>query len=776
MPTSVLVIPILLALAASVATALTPRQVSAWLASGVAALSCVLYLNLSWSAPATGWFAPFWSVPTLGMVGGLRLDGLASVFALLITGIGTLIFLYAGRYLHDDPRSRRLIVILLLFMMAMLGAVTADDVIVLFIFWELTSLTSFFLVGYNHESHEARKAALQALLVTAGGGLALLAGLLLLVLAAGTTSLSGIIAARETLLAAPTSTAAMLLILLGCFTKSAQVPFHFWLPSAMAAPTPVSAYLHSATMVKLGLYVMARLSPVYADVALWHTLLVLFGLATALTATILALRATDLKRILAYTTVAALGTITALLGIGTPLAMVAAMSFLLVHAFYKAGLFLTAGIIDHETGLRDATRLRGLGKAMPLTFTGAALAALSMAGLPPFLGFLGKELIYEAVTHADRFQVLASVALFLVNVGTVAIAAVLSLRLFTGTPAITPRPPHDPPAAMMAGPLVLGTLGLVAALALGVTGPRWIEPAAAAVLGRPTGVTLALWHGVNLILVLSLITLLAGLSIYKVWTPVRHWLQGQRFIDTYAPTRAYDAGLRGLTALAYASTQFFQHGSLRGYLRLLFVVAAAALLLPLVFGGGLAAPAFTLTWFDIRYVAFIALAVGALAAVRAHTAFTAVIAVGLVGFATAIVFLLFGAPDVSFTQFSVEILMAVIIASTLARIPIPQQDTRRPRQKRLDALIAVAVGAGFSATLLAVLAQPFDTRLSDWFGANSLVAAHGHNVVNVILVDFRALDTLGEITVLAIAAFGVVALLRSGSPRQPAPRPSNGDD
>jgi len=765
MPTAVLALPILLALAASVAAALVPRRVSPGLGALAAVACCTVYAMLGWQAGSQGWFSHFWSVPALGVAGGLRLDGLASVFALLITGIGTLIFLYTARYLHDDPRSRQLVTLLLLFMMAMLGAVTADDVILLFIFWELTSLASFFLVGYHHESAEARKAALQALLVTVAGGLALLAGLLLLVQAAGTTRISGILEAREVILAAPAATPAMLLILLGCFTKSAQVPFHFWLPSAMAAPTPVSAYLHSATMVKLGIYVMARLSPLFAGEALWHVLLTGFGLATALIGTVLALRATDLKRILAYTTVAALGTLTLLLGIGSPLAIVAALTFLVVHAFYKAGLFLTAGIIDHETGLRNATRLRGLGRAMPVTAVGAVLAALSMAGLPPFLGFLAKELMYEAVAYAEYFRLAAAAGLFLVNTGTVAIAAVLAIRVFGGTLAPTPRAPHDPPATMLAGPLVLGLLSLAAAIALPVTAARWLEPAAAATLGRATGVELALWHGFNPILLLSAATVLAGLCLFRVWPALGQWLRARTLIDRYGATQGYDAALRGLTTLARASTECFQHGSLRGYIRLLFGAAAAALLLPLVLGGGLATPAFELVWWDIRYLAFAGLAVGAIAATRARTAFVAVMAVGLVGFATAVLFLLFGAPDVAFTQFSVETLMAVIIATTLARIPIPQADTRRRGQKRLDALIAITTGAAVSAILLAILAQPLDTRLSDWFGQYSLLAAHGHNVVNVILVDFRALDTLGEITVLAIAAFGVVALLRSGAAR-----------
>ncbi len=316
---------------------------------------------------------PFWSTPALGIGGGLALDGLSLIFVLLITGIGALVMLYAHGYLAGDPRLVRLVAILLLFMTAMIGAVTADDIILLFVFWELTSLTSFFLVGYDHEKAKARKAALQALLVTGGGGLALLGGLILVAIAAGTTSLSGIIAARETVLAHPAAVPAMLLIILGCFTKSAQVPFHFWLPNAMAAPTPVSAYLHSATMVKLGVYLLARLNPVYQTEELWQMLLSVFGSITAFTAMVLAFRETDLKRVLAYTTVTALGTLVMLIGMAPTLSITAAVTFLIVHAFYKAALFMVAGIVDHETGTRDLDRLSGLVRAMPLTAGAAAL-------------------------------------------------------------------------------------------------------------------------------------------------------------------------------------------------------------------------------------------------------------------------------------------------------------------------------------------------------------------------------------------------------------------
>ena len=768
MQTPILALPIMLALLGAIVAAFLPKRLTPWAAAMLAAMSFGGYILIAASAGDNPAHAPFWNIPSLGVAGGLSLDGLAALFSLLITGIGTLIFVYSAAYLKDDPRLRRLVVMLLLFMMAMLGAVTADDVIVLFVFWELTSLTSFFLVGYDHEKASARKAALQALLITAGGGLALMAGLILLAMAAGTTSLSGIIAAREAVLSHPAATGAMLLIILGCFTKSAQLPFHFWLPNAMAAPTPVSAYLHSATMVKLGIYLLARMSPLYGGVPLWHDILVFFGIATAVTATVMSLRVTDLKGILAYTTVAGLGILTALLGLGTGMAIVAAVTFLVVHALYKAALFMVAGIMDHETGLRDAGGLRGLRRAMPLTAVAACLAALSMAGLPPFLGFVAKELVYESVTSQESFVAAAAIGMFVINAGTVAIAAVLSLRLFFGQPLPTPARPHDPPWPMLAGPVVLSLLGLGVSIWLGAAHRSWLGPAARATLGADSNVVPALWHGFTPVLALSAITVLTGLVIFRFWPLIGDRLRAMTFIDRYGPSRGYEAWLSGLTSLAHGTTLTLQHGSLRGYLRLLFLVAAMSLLIPLFLQDGFALPAFSLDLLDVRYLAFAGAIAGALAASVAPTAFGAVIAVGLVGFCVALVFMLFGAPDVAFTQFSVETLMVVVLATTLTRLPLPQGDRRTSGQRRTDAVIAIVVGFAITATLLAILATPFDMRLSQWFGENSLLAAHGRNIVNVILVDFRALDTLGETTVLALAAFAVHALLRAGGEQAPA--------
>lgn len=759
--THLLALPLLMGIVASLAGTRLPPRHAPLLGAAVAAACFAAYGVLGLGmADGTAVETAFWSVPALGIGGGLRLDGLGLVFALLISGIGFFIFLYAHRYLEGDKRLTRLSVMLTLFMTAMLGAVTADDVIVLFIFWEMTSLTSFFLVGYDHEKPGARQAALQALLVTAGGGLVLLAGLLMLTVATGTSSLSAIIAMGDIVLTDPTATAAMLLIIVGCFTKSAQIPFHFWLPNAMAAPTPVSAYLHSATMVKLGIYLLARMNPLYQDEALWQSILTWFGLGTAVLGAVLALRETDLKRILAYTTLTALGTLTLLIGAAPALTLTAAMAFLVAHALYKAAMFMIAGIVDHETGTRDARALGGLRKAMPATAIATVLAALSMAGLPPFIGFLGKELIYESLLEAGPAALLLIAGMLFVNGVNVAVAGLMAVRLFFGDQRPTPAKPHDPPAGMLAGPWVLAALGLAGGLLSGAVGLWIVGPSAGAIQGAPVTADLYLWHGFNLVLGLSGLTLATGVALYLGWPRIQPWLAGIAAIDRFGANAGYEKGLAGVVRLSEVGTALIQHGDLRGYLRTLFLVTAAGLLLTLLLRDGFALPGFDSGTVDIRALAFLGIAGGALATVFARSLFGAVVASGLVGFATALAFLFFGAPDVAFTQFAVETLLVAILAFALVKMPIRRADDRTARDRLKDGGIAIASGVAVTALLLAVLAAPFDSRLSDWFGNASLADAFGRNVVNVILVDFRALDTLGEITVLAIAAFAVLALLR----------------
>jgi len=758
-PAVLLGLPLGLGFAAAVAAPATQRRYVAQMGAIAAALAFVIYLA---AAPAAGdpagLHVGFWSVPSLGVAGGLRLDGLSLIFVLLISGIGSLVLLYAGRYLKGDPRLPRLITLLLLFMVSMLGAVTADDVITLFVFWELTSLTSFFLVGYDHEKPGARKAALQALLVTVGGGLALLAGLILAAIAAGTTSLSGIIAAREAVLAHPAAVPAMLLIILGCFTKSAQFPFHFWLPNAMAAPTPVSAYLHSATMVKLGIYLLARFNPVYQQDEIWQNVLTVAGLLTAATGALMALRESDLKRVLAWTTVTALGTLTMLIGLSMELATTAAVTFLVVHALYKAALFLVAGIVDHETGTRDAAALGGLGRAMPFTAFAAVLAALSMAGLPPFVGFVAKEIVYEANLAAGGLAGPVTIIGFLVNAAMVAVAGLVSWRLFFGPQRPTPEVPHDPPKSMLAGPVLLAVLGLVAGAAPSLLGTWLVDGAVAAILGAPAPTPLKLWHGFTPVLALSAATVVLGLFLLLGWERLMPRLRRTVVLDRLDTGRGYDAAMAGIVSWSGRTTRAVQHGSLRGYMRILLLSCALAPLAMLTMRGGLAVP--DATPLDPRALIFLLIGLGAVASAVAGGTFSAVMALGLVGFGTALVFLTFGAPDLALTQFTVEVLLVVILATVLIRLPLRAGDGRNARQRGADAAVAGLTGLSVALVLMAVLAAPFDPRLGEWFGAQSVPGGYGRNVVNVILVDFRALDTLGEIAVLAIAAFAVLALLR----------------
>ncbi|MCW5652813.1 hydrogen gas-evolving membrane-bound hydrogenase subunit E [Hydrogenophaga sp.] len=696
-------------------------------------------------------------IPSLGIEFALRLDGLSLLFALLITGIGSFIFLYASSYLHGDAGLPRFYAFLTLFMGAMLGAVLADDLIALLVFWELTSLTSFLLIGYEPEKAASRRAAQQGLLITVAGGLAMLAGIVLLGSAAGTLRISDILAQGPTLVAHPHAPAFITLVAIGAFAKSAQAPLHTWLANAMAAPTPVSAYLHSATMVKLGVYLLARLHPALGEHALWSALLLPAGLLTMLTGTLLALRASDLKRLLAYSTVVSLGTLVTLIGLPHPVALSAMVTFLLGHALYKACLFMVAGIVDHACGTRDATQLGGLRRAMPLTATVALLAGLSMAGLPPFVGFMGKELVYEATLGGAWW--LTAVAL-LANACMVLVAGVVALKCFFGPARPVPGQPHDPPLAMWLGPVVLAVLGLLAGLL-----PQWpaalLGAAASAVAGHPVTPSLSLWHGFTPMLALSALTLALGALALRVWPALRQWLAGREAMDRLGPDRAYDRLITGLQRVAAWQTRRIQTGSLRRYLGSFFAVTALGVLLTLWLQGG-AAVAWP-RWADVgAEVALSVLLVLASAAVlRAGSFMAGIVTAGMVGFLVALVFLFRGAPDLAFTQFSVEALAIVILLAIVGRMPFHEVDPRRSGERRRDALAAIAFGLMATLVLLAVVASPFDARLSDFFRAASVPEAHGRNLVNVIIVDFRALDTLGEITVLALAALAAAAAIAS---------------
>jgi len=703
-------------------------------------------------------YAVAW-VPSLGINLSFLIDGLSLTFALLVTGIGCLVAVYCSAYLSGHAHYGRLYLYLTLFMCSMLGLVLADNLITLFVFWELTTIVSFLLIGFDHASPKARRSALQALLLTGAGGLALLAGLILLGSVAGSFELSEIAAVADTVRADGLYLPILILVLIGAFTKSAQLPFHFWLPNAMAAPTPVSAYLHSATMVKAGIYLLARMHPVLAGTDVWIWTLTLFGAATAVLAAVLALRQTDLKLALAYTTVMALGTLTMFLGGQAAVAVAAAVTFLIVHSFYKAALFLVVGNIDHQTGTRDVAKLRGLAGAMPLTAVAAATAALSMAGFPPFLGFIGKELKYEGALAIASEPLLVAGAVVIANALILAVAGVVALRPFAGHSGVGPRPRRDVPVRMWLPPLVLAVLGLACGIAPSLIEDTLVQPAVTAILGRPASVDLALWHGINLPLMLSMLTIVIGGGIYAFHDELRALLirYGARFPLT--ADRVWDGLIDGLRWFAAMQTALLQNGILHRYLFVVFAAFAGLLGIALFASGSpvphMVAPALTVA----EWAVVVLTLAGTAMTVFSRSRLAAVCALGVVGIGVALIFVLFGAPDVAITQLMVETLVVILVALVMLRLPRLTHDVGTPL-RRADAVVAVAVGAVVAAALLAVVTGPIDRSITDFFETASVPEAFGRNIVNVILADFRALDTFGEIAVVAVAALAAYALIR----------------
>ena len=630
----------------------------------------------------------------------------------------------------------------------------------LFVFWELTSITSFLLIGFDHSREAARRAALQALVVTGLGGLSLLAGLLVLSAIAGVGDLSSLLASGAVVRESPLYLAALLLVLGGAFTKSAQFPFHFWLPNAMEAPTPVSAYLHSATMVKAGVYLLMRLNPVLGDTAAWETLLPLFGGATLLVGTLLAVRQTDLKLMLAYTTVGSLGLLVMLTGFGSQRAIEAAVLYLVAHALFKGALFMVAGLIDHETGARDITQLGGFGRAMPITFAAGLLAALSMGGLPLFFGFLAKEEIYAALVGGGAWPMLLVLVAIAGNALMFAIAFMVGLKPFIGPAGDTPNKPHEGPLLLWVGPLVLAVLGLGAGLFSQAVHAIVSSPMASAVAGAPVEITASAVPHAGLPLYLSLVTIALGVAAYLAQNRLRAGMASLLVAIGWGPDRGFDQAMRGLIRLSFAVTRIVQNGRLDIYLTVTFIAVAAALLVPMIAYGELPAwpefPDLLLHEWTIILIAVIGLG----AILYASDRLTAIVSLGIQGFAVALLFLLFGAPDLSFTQFMVETLSVVILALVMTRLRLSPVDHRPAREKALDLTVSGACGLAFALLLLKVTQLPFDDTLSKFFEAHSLALAHGRNIVNVIIVDFRGLDTLGEIAVVMIAGLAILALIR----------------
>jgi len=699
--------------------------------------------------------------PALGVSFDLRLDGLSALMALLVTGIGLLVSVYSAGYMKGHPQYGRFGLFLLLFMGSMVGLVLSDNLILLFVFWELTSITSYLLIGFNHEEEGARKNALQALLVTGFGAVAMLAGFVLIGMETGTYLLSELGEYSSILTGSPFYPAIVTLVLLGAFTKSAQVPFHFWLPNAMVAPTPVSTFLHSATMVKAGVFLLAVLTPALGGTLLWNGLLIGFGGATFLTAVVLGLFQPDLKKILAYTTLGVLGLLTMLLGVGTELAFEAMVLFLLGHALYKACLFMTSGAIDHEAGTRDVTILRGLRRAMPVTMIAAVLAALSMSGFPPFLGFIGKEYVYKAGLAATGLPMVALPVAFVGNFIMMALALKAGVSPFFGKPAENlPKHPHEAPWSMWIGPLLLGILGLAFGLFPGFVSHVIIGAAASTIAGETLELHVKLWHGLNVALFISGVTLAAGIFLYSGRR--FFWRRHEAFNSFWRPRGAeavYDHLFAGIIRFAKWQTKRLQSGYLHRYV---FIIAVSTIGLVgwgfWAFDSFPALPA-ALVPPDLLFAGLIvALMVATVAVVITTNRITALVCLGVVGFGIALLFVYFGAPDLAITQLMVETLTVVLLMFAIYRLPAMRLLSSKRTRSR-DAVLAAVFGLFVTGLVMVATAIQVDLPISGKLTEMSYTEAHGRDIVNVILVDFRALDTLGEITVIAVAALGISAMI-----------------
>lgn len=700
-------------------------------------------------------------IPALGLDFALWLDPLALLFAGLILGIGLLVVIYAQGYLKPTEPTARFLSFLMLFQGAMVGIALSRNVLLMLVFWEMTSLASFLLIGFWRDKAEARQGARMALTITGGGGLALIAGMVLLGKVAGSYDLAAILSRGDLVQASPLYPAILLLILAGSFTKSAQFPFHFWLPHAMAAPTPVSAYLHSATMVKAGVFLLARLWPVLAGTDLWFGIVTTVGLATMLFGAGVALFRHDLKAILAYSTISQLGLMVMLLGFGTVAAVSAAVFHVLNHAAFKAALFMHAGIVDHETGTRDIRRLGGLAAIMPLTATLGVLAAAAMAGLPPLGGFISKEMMLEEATHtllggqALLVPVLATIAALLSAAYSIRYAVALHFGARRTGDVVAP---HDPGTLLLGPPALLGLL----ALALGLLPMTLAGPLVAAVAAAVTGGTtpelhLALWHGINPALLMSLGAVAVAVVLLSRYRSVAALVTRLPSPDA---KRLFDATMAQTVAALRRLLGVIHVASLQRYLLMLFAVALAFGIEAALRNGIYAGTRPTTPASPVAVVVWFALVAATIAVVTVdRRRYLALIFISVIGLVMALAFIHLSAPDLALTQISVEVVTILLMLLALHLLPgNPPRLSALPRRLR-DAAIAVAGGLGVGWLAWAIMTRPEREGISRFHWDNSYSGGGGTNVVNVTLVDFRAFDTLGEIIVLGIAGLAIYALL-----------------
>jgi multicomponent Na+:H+ antiporter subunit A len=714
-------------------------------------------------------------VSALGLALDLRVDAFAALMIVLVSGIGVLVYVYARHYFGSSGKAGRVAGLLTLFAGSMLGVVVADNLLALYVFWELTSVTSYLLIGVDDADPEARSAAQHALLVTGLGGLVMLGGFVVLGQQAGTFQISELLAVPPS---GTTTAVALVLILVGAFTKSAHYPFHSWLPRAMVAPTPISAYLHSAAMVKAGAYLVARLAPAFAGVGIWRPLVVTVGLSTMLAGGLRALRPFDLKQLLAFGTISQLGFLMVLFGIGHPAATAAGCALILAHGLFKAALFMVVGIVDHEAHTRDIRQLPTLGQGWRPTKVVALVSAASMAAIPPLAGFIAKEQAYGALVDGTAGDRLVLAGIVAGSVLTVAYSlrfayALVRPDLIAGSDGERPAAGHAPGRGFVLPGAVLATGSIV----LGVVPALWsgLVDHAANALDPRAHAHLELWHGFTTPLVLSLVTLAVGGLVF--WRRRQVAAVQARLTFPVSGERVYEVIVRGVVELAGRVTSVVQSGSLPIYAAVILSTAVIAPMAAMLSG----------RWWPGRpdvvgspvHIPIAAILLGGcVAATMARRRFAAAILLGVVGYGIALLFVVQGAPDLALTQFAIETLSVVVFLLVFRVLP-DRFERRAPAVGRI-ARLAVSAGVGVFVVLMAIAAAGSRTApsVSTEMSEQALPEGHGRNVVNVILVDIRGTDTLGEITVLAAAGIGIVALARIGrgprTSRRPVEQPAEG--
>lgn len=784
-----IILPFVVAMIIPIIYKWTKKIHTGWLVLPVPIILFIYFLSFIPKTINGSTVETFQWIPRYGINFTVVVDGLSLLFALLITGIGSLVVFYSIYYLgKNKERLNNFYAFLMIFMTAMLGVVLSDNLIVLYLFWELTSISSFLLIGYWYHRERSRYGARKSMMITVFGGLMMLGGFIMLHIMTDSFSIREILAASEAISQNALFIPAMILILLGAFTKSAQVPFHIWLPDAMEAPTPVSAYLHSATMVKAGIYIVARFTPLFALSPIWFWTIAIVGTTTLLWGSINATKKNDLKAILAYSTISQLGLIMTLLGIGAAslhfdnlsddiyvLAIVAAVFHLFNHATFKGSLFMMVGIIDHETGTRDIRRLGGLMRIMPITATIAFIGTFAMAGLPPFNGFLSKEMFLESLLNltklnlwnADTWGILLLIVGFIASVFTFTYSIIIFFKTFTGKQKayLLPKKPHEAPFGLLLSPAILAFLVLFIGIFPNVIAAPILEPAVKSIVpslatNSDFHIHIGLWHGITPALLMTVGIVILGIIFYKTH---RYW---KPFITTRVPKKlrigkSYDKGMSYLELGSYRFTMTVMTGWLRTYLNYMLFAFIVLVLGSLILTDSLNLKFENLT--SVTLVDFVLAAVilvTLIGIVFSKSRITSIILLGAMGYTISIFFVIARAPDLALTQLIIETISVVLYLLVFYHLPQFSNIEEKPRFFSVKTFLSIGIGITITLVALSAYDTTFYDSISQYYIDNTYKEAAGKNIVNVILVDFRGFDTLFETTVLAIASIGIFTMIK----------------